>query len=146
MDQVTALHGEERVFIGSVPEKMIDCHKQIYLMLGILGHMFALNRRVGGVAHLRCGPRSLGNSFPIDELFRQGLAQDVSIDLTIHNIEESMNEQAVHSALASNPKNRAMRGESKDSPRPTSFKNSQGIASHNPCMLLTFETTGADRF
>jgi hypothetical protein len=111
MDQVIAYHGEERVFVGIVPEKMIDYNKQVCLMLGISAQMFARNRRVGGVVHSRSGPRVLRESSPIGGLFRQELAQDGSIDLTMHNIEEMMNEQALDSALVSDPKIKALRVE-----------------------------------
>jgi hypothetical protein len=113
MDQVIKFHGESQIFVGAPPKTMVECFRQVSLMLGISAQTFARNRRMTGTVNSKNGPRGLKDSSPIGELFRYGLSGDRhnSIDITMHNVEEIMNDQALDSALASDPANKSLRRE-----------------------------------
>lgn len=101
MDEVIAIHGAERIFVGGKPTTMLDCWKQICLMLGWSPAQFAKNRRSFKPVVSKNGPRGLKETSPITEFFYQGLrGQEGKMALTMHNVEALLNEQAF---LSSNP-------------------------------------------
>ncbi|CZR57669.1 uncharacterized protein PAC_07558 [Phialocephala subalpina] len=103
MEELIALHGEDRVFIGAKPETIIDCFKQICLTLessiswslwdiplsslnclkqesdtevlgiGYAPETFAINRRQIKAKASKKGPRGLKDNSPLFELFYDGL-------------------------------------------------------------------------
>ncbi|KAM3088281.1 hypothetical protein ACMFMG_002335 [Clarireedia jacksonii] len=94
MDTLICLHTPERVFIGGRPTTMVNYFKQVCLMLGHLTTNFAANRRrrTGPPAVSKNGPRGLKDTSPICEIFRLGLSEKGSMALTVHNIEELLND------------------------------------------------------
>jgi hypothetical protein len=113
MDRLISLHTPERVFVGARPTTMVNCFKQVCLMLGQSVTDFAANRRrrAGPPTVSKNGPRGLKDTSPICEIFRQGLSEKGSMALTVHNIEELLNEQAQDEALKQNPKSKTLRHE-----------------------------------
>jgi hypothetical protein len=76
MDQVISIHTEERLFLGAAPKTIVDCHKQICLILGYSASSFAANRRQTKPAVSKNGPRGLKETSILGELFHDGLAAD----------------------------------------------------------------------
>ena len=72
-------------------------------MLGYSAEQFARNRRSFKPVVSKNGPRGLKETSPLGEIFRDGLASDGSMALTIHNVETLLNEQARDTALAADP-------------------------------------------
>lgn len=111
MDEVIALHGEDRVFVGGPPKTILDSWKQICLMLGYSPQQYAKNRRSFKPVVSKNGPRGLKETSPIFEIFHEVLRGNGSMAFTLHNIEELLNEQAKDAALASNPTSKNLRRE-----------------------------------
>ncbi|KAF4626860.1 hypothetical protein G7Y89_g11295 [Cudoniella acicularis] len=109
MDQAIAIHTEERVFVGSAPKSLADCSKQVSLMLGYSVEQFARNRRQNGPIISKKGPRGLKKTSVLGEFYREGLATNGGMAITIHNVEELLNEQAMDSELASKPNSKSAR-------------------------------------
>ena len=64
MDKVIGLHGEGRVFVGGRPTTILDCYKQVCLVLGYSIEQFAKNRRSKKIVVSKNGPRGLNVSSP----------------------------------------------------------------------------------
>jgi hypothetical protein len=94
MDQVIALHGEDRMFVGAKPTTIVDCWKQMCLTLGVSTENFARNRRNPKLVASKNGPRGLKDTSTMNEIFYKGLRGHGTMTLTMHNIEELLNEQA----------------------------------------------------
>jgi hypothetical protein len=101
MEKVIELHGEDRVFVGGRPRTILDCYKQVSLVLGYSAEQFAKNRRSQKPVISKNGPRGLNLSSPLAEIFREGLASDGSMQLTMHNIDELLNDNAFDTTIAS---------------------------------------------
>lgn len=102
MDRVIKIHSEERLFVGARPHTLKDCFKQAALLLGVSPTEFARNKRPSKLLISKKGPRGLKSTTPLGEIFHSGLASDGSAALTMHNIEELLNEQALDEILLSN--------------------------------------------
>jgi hypothetical protein len=76
MDQVIAIHTEERIFLGTVPKTVVDSFKQVSLILGYSASQFASNRRDHRPTVSKNGPRGLKETSVLGELFREGLSID----------------------------------------------------------------------
>ncbi|KAL2069448.1 hypothetical protein VTL71DRAFT_14127 [Oculimacula yallundae] len=109
MDQAITIHTEAQLFLGEAPKTIEDSCKQIFLMLGYSATMFAKNRRTIKTAKLdvsKAGPRPLKNPSMLSDFFQTGLRMPISLDFTLHNVEEMLNAQARDAALASNSKSK----------------------------------------
>jgi len=76
MDEVISIHTEERLFLGAAPKTIVDCHKQICLILGYSASSFAANRRQAKPVVSKNGPRGLKETSVLGEMFHEGLAVD----------------------------------------------------------------------
>lgn len=112
IDEVIALHGAERIFVGGRPTTMNECFKHICLMLGYSPAQFAKNRRNPKAVASKNGPRGLKETSPITKLFYRGLRKaNGKMEITMHSVEELLNEQARDADLASNPTSKRLRRE-----------------------------------
>jgi len=93
MDKVIEIHGEDRVFVGAKPTTLVDCFKQICLTLGVSAQNFARTQRKRKLIVAKDGPRGLKDSSAMNEIFKEGLRRGKGMSLTMHNIEELLNEQ-----------------------------------------------------
>jgi hypothetical protein len=93
MDELIALHGEDKVFIGAAPTTIVDSWKQICLTLGVSAENFARNRRNTKLVTSKKGPRGLNETSPLNELFYQGLREQGEMNFTVHGIEQLLNDQ-----------------------------------------------------
>ncbi|PVH87784.1 hypothetical protein DL98DRAFT_509345 [Cadophora sp. DSE1049] len=134
MDEVIALHGADRIFLGAKPSTMADCFKQICLMLGHSVQDFAKNRRKTKPLQVsKNGPRGLRDTSPITELFYEGLRDpEQKMAVTFHNVEELLNEQARNEQLASNPTSKRLRREWATTKRLTSLELLQALRASLP--------------
>jgi hypothetical protein len=107
MEEVIAVHGEECVFIGTRPISIVDCYKQVHLMLGFSASQWAKNRQNHKAVLSKYGYRELKNPSPLGEFFRNGLVSD-STASTVYKIEELLNKQARDAELAADPYNKSL--------------------------------------
>jgi hypothetical protein len=135
MDEVIALHGEDRIFVGGTPRTMSDCYKQVNLVLGVSPQSFARNRRQNKVVVSKNGPRGLDTSSPLCDMLRTGLETDGSSSFTLYNVEKFLNDQALDAALAANPQNKSLRNEWKRSHRLTSIQFLEALGASIPIEL-----------
>lgn len=135
MNEVIALHGEDRVFVGGRPATILDCYKQVCLVLGYSVEQFAKNRRSKKTVVSKNGPRGLKASSLLGEIFRTGLESDGSMAFTMHNVEELLNEQALDAALASNPQSKSLRHDWNRSHRLTSLQFLDALKASIPVEL-----------
>ncbi|TVY18008.1 hypothetical protein LARI1_G007450 [Lachnellula arida] len=132
IEQLIAIHHEERIFLGGRPKNIQDCAKQVLLVLGYSPEQFARNRRTSKPVLSKNGPRGLKNSSVLGEFFRQGLPFDGSMEFTMSNIEELFNEQARDAELAANPQGKALRREWKTSKRLSPLQLLQSLRASLP--------------
>ncbi|TVY87900.1 hypothetical protein LAWI1_G008034 [Lachnellula willkommii] len=132
IEQLIAIHHEERIFLGGRPRNIQDCAKQVSLVLGYSPEQFARNRRTSKPVLSKNGPRGLKNSSVLGEFFRQGLPFDGSMEFTMSNIEELFNEQARDAELAANPQSKALRREWKTSKRLSPLQLLQSLRASLP--------------
>lgn len=135
MEQVISLHSESRVFIGAQPKTIGDCFKQVCLMLGYSAEQYARNRRKLKPVISKNGPRGLKDTSPLGELFRDGLANNGSMALTVLNVENLFNEQARDTALASNPQSKTLRREWRTTRQLTSLQLLEALRASIPMEL-----------
>jgi hypothetical protein len=135
MDEVIALHGEDRIFVGGRPTTILDCYKQVSLVLGYSVEQFAKNRRSKKTVVSKNGPRGLKVSSPLGEIFRHGLAYDGSMAFTMHNVEELLNEQVLDAAPGSNPQSKSLRHEWNRSHHLTSHQFLEALKTSIPVEL-----------
>jgi hypothetical protein len=76
MDQLISIHTEERLFLGAAPKTIVDCHKQISLILGYSASSYAANRRHDKMTVSKNGPRGLKETSILGDIFHEGLAAD----------------------------------------------------------------------
>jgi hypothetical protein len=94
MDQVIAIHGEDRIFVGAKPTTLVDCFKQICLTLGVSAENFARTQRKRKLVVSKKGPRGLKDTSAMNEIFKEELRRGGTMSLTVHNIEKLLNEQS----------------------------------------------------
>jgi hypothetical protein len=94
MDQVIAIHGEDRIFVGAKPTTLVDCFKQIILTLGVSAESFARSQRKRKLVVSKKGPRGLKETSAMNEIFKEELRRGGTMSLTVHNIEKLLNEQS----------------------------------------------------
>ncbi|KAG0647254.1 hypothetical protein D0Z07_7314 [Hyphodiscus hymeniophilus] len=135
MERLVELHSEDRVFVGGRPKTIMDCYKQVCLVLGYSAEQFAKNRRSKKPVISKNGPRGLKDSSPPGEIFRQGLSSDGSMQLTMHNIDELLNEQAFDTSLTSMPQLKLRRDEWNRSHRLTPIQLLQALKASIPIEL-----------
>ncbi|KUJ08858.1 uncharacterized protein LY89DRAFT_788748 [Mollisia scopiformis] len=114
MEELIAIHGENRLFLGSKPTTIMDSYKQIVLTLGHSVADFSANLRKRKLRPSKNGPRGLKESSPLSEIFRQNwtVEGNVVIDksaLTLHRVEALLTEQALDEEIAGNPVSKRVR-------------------------------------
>ncbi|KAG4433195.1 hypothetical protein IFR05_011330 [Cadophora sp. M221] len=140
IDEVIALHGAQRIFVGGTPSTMKDCFKQICIMLGYSPTQFAKNRRNLNPVVSKNGPRGLKETSPITELFYKGLRHpNGKMAITMHSVEELLNEQARDVDLASNPTSKKLRREWAANNRLTSLQLLEALRASIPKELPKLE-------
>ncbi|XMA12733.1 hypothetical protein WAI453_005524 [Rhynchosporium graminicola] len=140
MDEVIALHGAECMFVGGIPTTIKDCFKQICLMLGYSPAQYAKNQRNPKPIVSKKGPRGLRATSPLTELFYQGLREpDGKMTVTLHNVEELLNDQARDADLAANPTAKKLRHEWATTKRLTSIQLLEALGTSIPQELPKLE-------
>lgn len=90
MEILIHTHGEDRVFFGAKPAKIVDCYKQIVLALGHSPQDFAANQRKGHkIKTSKKEPCGLNETSPISEPFHHRLAiqAGAGMERTLHKVE-----------------------------------------------------------
>ncbi|CZT05260.1 uncharacterized protein RCO7_10896 [Rhynchosporium graminicola] len=140
MDEVIALHGAECMFVGGISTTIKDCFKQICLMLGYSPAQYAKNQRNPKPIVSKKGPRGLRATSPLTELFYQGLREpDGRMTVTLHNVEELLNDQARDADLAANPTAKKLRHEWATTKRLTSIQLLEALGTSIPQELPKLE-------
>jgi len=106
----TAIHTEERIFLGSAPKSIEESFKQVSLILGFSLSLFAQNRRLKGPPPVsKSGPRGLKSTTVLGDFLQAGRADNsATMALNVHAVEGLLNEEAMNAELAANPENKAL--------------------------------------
>ena len=127
MEEVISIHGAERIFVGARPIAMLDCFKQVSMLLGYSASQWAMNRRNYKTVMSKNGSRGLKHPFPLGVIFRDGLESEECMASTVYNIERLLNEQARDAELTANPNNKSLRREWKTTKRLTPLQVLQAL-------------------
>ena len=112
IDEVIALHGAERIFVGGRPTTTNECFKHICLTLGYSPAQFVKKHRNPKAVASKNGSRGLKETSPVTELFNRGSRKpNGKRENAMHSVEQLLNEQARDAHLAANPTSRKLRRE-----------------------------------
>ena len=95
MDELIALHTEERLFVGGRPTDHLDSLKKVCLVMGVSADAFGGRQRAQPKVSLsKKGPRGLEEQSVVSRVFRDRYCARGRVDLSTDNIEAVLNDLA----------------------------------------------------